>query len=335
MTGTTYSILVVDDSPIDRRITARLLMGDSRFELMEAEDGEQAIQLLRQTSPDLVLTDLQMPEVNGLELLTWICRNSPQIPVILMTARGSEELAVQALTAGAASYVPKARLPQELVPTVARVLTAQRSRELAERVQQCLLSTECRYRLALDPQLLIAAAGMIEEMLVKSWSCPARDALRIRMALEEALLNALYHGNLELDPRLREVNLELYHELASKRVTELPWRDRVIQLRVVMAADRLVLEVTDEGSGFNPAPFLEQIESSVMERPFGRGILLMRTATDEVNFRDQGRTVSLTRFRHTLSTTDDGNRGKHDLPAVDDVIESGFVLDSEDAELTP
>src|SRR5215475_10966078 len=101
------TILVVDDTAVDRFLAGALLEEVPGWRAAYAEDGRQALALLKGAVPDLVLTDLRMPEVNGLELVEVIRRDHPAVPVVLMTAHGSEDVAIRALRAGAASYVPK------------------------------------------------------------------------------------------------------------------------------------------------------------------------------------------------------------------------------------
>ncbi len=112
-------VLVVDDSPVDRRLAGRLLemrhdpvYGDEPTGLLVvyASNGKEALEAIAAEAPDAVVTDLQMPEMNGLALVLQIRIRYPLLPVILMTAHGSEDLAVQALQGGAASYVPKREL---------------------------------------------------------------------------------------------------------------------------------------------------------------------------------------------------------------------------------
>ena len=77
------------------------------FEVEFATDGREALEVVGRIDVDLVVTDLRMPEIDGLELVKRLREEHPLVPVILMTARGSEQIAVKALAAGAASYVPK------------------------------------------------------------------------------------------------------------------------------------------------------------------------------------------------------------------------------------
>src|SRR5512139_177460 len=100
------TVLVVDDSSVDRSRIGGLLL-KSELNVEYAVNGAEALRRIAEISPDLVLTDLIMPEMDGLELVAAVVAQFPLTPVILMTGRGNEETAVRALRAGATSYVPK------------------------------------------------------------------------------------------------------------------------------------------------------------------------------------------------------------------------------------
>ncbi len=93
-----------------------------------------------------MLTDLDMPEMNGLDLVVAVRSKYPQIPVILMTAFGSEEIAVQALQSGAASYVPKKNLAQDLVNTLQDVLELARASREESQLAEFLTGLDLRFR---------------------------------------------------------------------------------------------------------------------------------------------------------------------------------------------
>jgi CheY-like chemotaxis protein len=116
-------ILVVDDSPVDGRLAGRLLEKGLEAEVTYAANGRAALDQIATCVPDLVVTDMQMPELDGLQLVAELKKKHATLPVILMTAAGSEEIAMQALHAGAASYVPKRLLSKELVDVAVRVLS--------------------------------------------------------------------------------------------------------------------------------------------------------------------------------------------------------------------
>ena len=152
-------VLIVDDSPVDRRLAAKLLEkrddgGDpTGFTIATAENGRQALEAIARDTPDVVVTDLQMPEMNGLDLVLQIRARFPLVPVILMTAHGSEELAVRALKSGAASYVPKRDMAQDLLETVEMVIEAAHGQRDQSRLLRSLTRTESHFVLENDPHI--------------------------------------------------------------------------------------------------------------------------------------------------------------------------------------
>ncbi len=106
-----YKILLVDDSESDRGTFRRYLLSDQDFDyqILEAENLEEALELWRSQSADLVLTDFDLPDGNGLEILQAIQKttSTKKIPLILMTGQGDERLAVQAIKQGASDYLVK------------------------------------------------------------------------------------------------------------------------------------------------------------------------------------------------------------------------------------
>jgi CheY-like chemotaxis protein len=108
-------VLVVDDSPVDRQLVGGLVNSQPGWQVFFASNGAEALEFLKNCNPDVILTDLLMPDVDGVELVQKIRKEFSKIPIILMTAHGNEELAVRVLRAGAASYVPKKLLSVEPV----------------------------------------------------------------------------------------------------------------------------------------------------------------------------------------------------------------------------
>ena len=113
-------ILVVDDEPQITRVLRRSFSAH-RFEVRTAADGESALDTLRDFRPDLVITDLQMPELGGLELCRKI-REFSQVPIIVLSVKGGENTKVAALDAGADDYVTKPFGMEELLARVRAAL---------------------------------------------------------------------------------------------------------------------------------------------------------------------------------------------------------------------
>ena len=114
------TVLVVDDEPIVREVVVRYLEHEG-YRTLEAGDGEHAKILLEAERPDLVVLDVMLPGVDGLDLCRWI-RARSELPVILLTARGEEADRIIGLELGADDYVTKPFSPRELAARVRTVL---------------------------------------------------------------------------------------------------------------------------------------------------------------------------------------------------------------------
>src|SRR2546427_282067 len=145
------TVLVVDDSAVDRRFVGGILSRDGRFKVEFAEDGSQALTRMRESEPDLIVTDLQMPNRNGLELVAAVRMHHPHVPIILMTGHGSEDLAVEALHRGAANYVPKPQLGERLLESVEEALTLSHADETYDQLIACLKQCDFDFELTNEP----------------------------------------------------------------------------------------------------------------------------------------------------------------------------------------
>ena len=114
-------IMVVDDAQFMRVRLSKLLTGHG-FEVVEAENGEQAVQVYQSTQPDAVLMDITMPQKDGLEALTEIRGFDPKARIIMLTALGQESMVVQAVQAGAKDYIIKPFDPDRVLAAVQKAL---------------------------------------------------------------------------------------------------------------------------------------------------------------------------------------------------------------------
>jgi DNA-binding response OmpR family regulator len=119
-TGGVTNVLIVDDEPIVRDVVARYLMRDG-FTIIQAADGETAREILERETPALVVLDVMLPGLDGLDLCRWI-RARSDVPVILLTARGDESDRIVGLELGADDYVTKPFSPRELAVRVRAIL---------------------------------------------------------------------------------------------------------------------------------------------------------------------------------------------------------------------
>ncbi len=293
-------VLVVDDSPVDRRLAQGLLESGTGFTVMAASNGSEALDLVHRQTPDIIVTDLQMPEMDGLELVGLVRSSFPLVPVILMTAHGSEEVAVQALQRGASSYVPKSRLAQDLKSTVYSVLALARADRYHDRLLHCVTRSSLHFELENDPALIYPLVDHMQQQISRLQLVDDTGRIRVGIAMEEALLNALYHGNLELSSadldQVRNAS-RLGPSLIDERMISEPYKGRKIIVEAEFSADQAKFVIRDEGPGFDPAVVPDARQSQQIEEEGGRGLLLMRTFMDLVKFSARGNEVTMIKRR--------------------------------------
>jgi DNA-binding NtrC family response regulator len=115
------TVLIVDDEP-NVRLMFRTALETAGYTLVTADDGETALSLLAQSPADLVLLDLQMPVIDGMEVLKRLRDRGQDVPVVIVTAHGSVPNAVAAMRLGAIDFVPKPLTPEALRRVVAEVV---------------------------------------------------------------------------------------------------------------------------------------------------------------------------------------------------------------------
>jgi PAS domain S-box-containing protein len=209
-------VLVVDDDQFALRSMAKVLGGES-YEVVTAASGSEAIALLRQDTFDLVLTDLKMPEVDGLEVLRRAREMAPQAPVLILTGYASLESAIEALREGAYDYLVKPCSGDELKLKIARGLERVRLAEERQRAEEALrelnaslkartFELQVLYELSLDYEELfrlmiehlhraaaydVSAALLVREDLGELFIRPTRPlSPAVQENLQERLVNA-------------------------------------------------------------------------------------------------------------------------------------------------
>ena len=288
-------IIVVDDTSTDRTLISGLLTSDFECDVQTAADGEAALDYIDARRPDLVLTDLKMPGMDGLELLQSIKEDHPMIPVVLMTAHGSEETAAQAMKAGATSYVHKRWLTEELTQTVKHIIDATQDTMVPPQLMHRLDHSNSQFTLSNDPAQIASVVVHLQLML----RClPLEDEIervRVGVALEAALSNALFHGNMDTGLEKTRPGESRRNQLFAERWNQNPWCDRKIVLKAEISRQLAKFVVTDEGSGFDTSC----IDPNVMrlDSESGRGLPLMYTIMNSVEFNSAGNEVTLVRNR--------------------------------------
>lgn len=285
-------ILVVDDSPVERLLVRGMLNSRiSNAAVFSVESGEAAVEACNEESWDLIVTDLQLGGISGLELIQHLRSNGQDVPIILMTGYGSESLAVEAIHAGAASYVPKSGLDQYLIPTVESVMRLSRKRANHRRLLGSLFHQDLRFCIENDLALVNSFIDFLQEHIASASRLSDSDCMQVCLALTEALTNAINHGNLELDSELRQEDERRYYDLGESRSKQMPYSSRHVYLAATITADEVDFRIRDEGPGFDPQVAMQRLAEAPLDRIGGRGLTLIHSFMDSLAFNDTGNEI--------------------------------------------
>lgn len=285
------TVLIVDDDDVDRELASRCLRPLAETRLDFAEDGATALERVARDQPDLVITDLRMPAMDGLELVERLRQEHPLVPVILMTSQGNEQIAVRALKAGAASYVPKSHLKKDLLETTEEVLELSEARRSRRAIVRYLGACKTSFELDNDPELIYPLVGFFQENLERlGWSDEGMRT-QVGVALMEAVSNAMIHGNLEVGSTLKREDREGYEKLIVERRGKEPYNQRRVRFEAHETEGGVEYTVRDEGPGFDYTSLPDPTATENLLRVSGRGIMLIRTFMDEVEFNETGNRI--------------------------------------------
>ena len=286
-------ILIVDDTAVDRRLAGGLLESDPTLDVSYAKDVTDALSQISSRLPDLVVTDLQMPEYDGLHLVNEINEKYPELPVVLITAHGSENIAAQALASGAASYVPKSDLANSLYETVMYVLSLSRSQSQNMRLMSCIRKSDFEFVLENDMDLIEPLIEMIQEIIASLEIFDQRCQVQLGVALENALTNAMFRGNLGMS---REAYPVLSRSIVESRAKEEPYCNRKVHFHALVTPEKVEFKIRDEGEGFETSNLPEASDPESFRDGIGRGLVLIQAFMDDVNFSDSGRQLEMAKL---------------------------------------
>jgi two-component system cell cycle response regulator len=286
-------VLVVDPSEESHANIARYVTGRGVV-VMTASDPSAAVAAIERVVPDVVITDLFLPDGAGLALTRQIRSRYELCPVIVMAKDAPESVVVQALREGAVDYLHKPIAEEELAHALyrARNLLPGNLADLSgvhRSEHRLIVDSDPAHVPGVISWLMKTTASMLSEM----------QRLHLRGALQELLINAVEHGNLEMSYQEKEQALATgeYEALLAQRLDQSRLKNRHVTIHVFYTkeAKSLLYRIADEGAGFQWRSVLNQSqEAGCTEAVNGRGIFLARSLFPNLSYNDRGNEVTLT-----------------------------------------
>ena len=307
-------ILLVDDSPVDRNLFSSLLGKVDDFSVRTCEDGQAALDAMDMKLPDIVVTDMQMPGMDGLELVQQIRQFHPRTPVVLITGQGSEDLATKALRAGAGGYVPKSNSAELLNTTIRHVLRLNRTSSIEPRIRDFTSLIQYELKLANDETLIPGTLQLIRQRISDIVEVDDVTLLQLEVAVGHAIKNAIYHGNLEFSQHAG-IEFDEHSRIKEARILneEPPYCDRQVSVVMRVTNDEARFVVQDQGKGFDVKEVSSLGLTQSLRGEFGQGLFLMWAFMDKVVFDKTGNSVTLLK-QLSVPTESDATAAAPDEP---------------------
>ncbi len=218
-------VLVVEDDEISRTIVTTVT-DEAGYEVREACNGVEALSLFESFQPDLVFSDISMPEMDGLQLLEEIRKKSHDVIVIMTTGHGTAEYTLKALQLHANDYLVKPIPARDILAALTKYEDVVASRSIEREVLGLILHRQVTMRMGNRPEI---AAKVADRLLLETEGrIPLAERLGIRLGLVEIILNAIEHGNLAItyEEKTRALNAgpDGFLELIERRMASAPTR---------------------------------------------------------------------------------------------------------------
>lgn len=295
------TILIVDDEQIIRNVLKRKLEQTTSFEVFTADDGVPALEIFNREKIDLVISDLLMTEMNGIELLRNLKQIRPQVPVIIITGYGTLDDAIEAIHLGAEDFIKKPFDINEVIETIEKTF-----RKIAEEADQLeiikfITAEDVQLEIPNDFDFLNTVINYIFSHLRARWLVQDEDLHDVKICLYEALSNAFEHGNLEITGSekltLLEQSQQVWKDFLVERMNQPEYVDRKIRVSLMITEDVLKVAIRDEGQGFDYSKRTTDIDPEELFKSSGRGLLLIQSLMDELDFEENGSIIKMTKKR--------------------------------------
>jgi len=303
------TILIVDDEQIIRNVLKRKLEQTTSYSVFTADDGIPALEIFKTEKIDLVVSDLLMKEMDGIDLLRNLKQANPQIPVIIITGYGTLDDAIEAIHLGAEDFIKKPFDINEVIETIDKTF-----RKLAEEADQrevikFIASEDIKLEIPNNFEFINVVINYVFSHLRARWLVSDEDLHDVKVCLYEALTNAFEHGNLQISgqekSQLLETGQQAWRNFLLARLADPLYSSRKIFVSLWISESALEVSIRDEGPGFKHEQRSLSVDPEALFRSSGRGLLLIQSLMDKVSFNESGNLIKMRkdRIRPSVQTT--------------------------------
>lgn len=295
------TILIVDDEQIIRNVLKRKLEQTTSYSVFTADDGIPALEVFKNEKIDLVVSDLLMREMDGIDLLRNLKALNPQVPVIIITGYGTLDDAIEAIHLGAEDFIKKPFDINEVIETIDKTF-----RKLAEEADQrevikFIASEDIKLEIPNNFEFINVVINYVFSHLRARWLVSDEDLHDVKVCLYEALTNAFEHGNLQISgeekSHLLETGQQAWRNFLLARLEDPEYSPRRIFVSLWISETELEVSIRDEGPGFDHRTRSLSVDPEALFRSSGRGLLLIQSLMDSVAFNETGNMIHMRKNR--------------------------------------
>ena len=269
-------ILIIDDEEEIRSSLSKIV---EKLDLipLTAQDGLEALNLLKSKKIDLVITDLMMPQMDGLRFIVKSREINPRIPIAVISGYGDAKNVTFALTRGAFNFITKPFTIKEVENVIRKGL---RLRELFLDTDKLLQNVRNQTEIVIPSYLHLLPSVILYIIKECQWRGIDNENVlnNISVCTGEILTNALVHGN-KKDPK-KKISVTLNFDIG-----------------------KFTLTVKDEGKGFDVKKFSRQPKGNQLDIPNKRGLFIIKYLMDEVSFNEKGNELTTTKYLQGITHT--------------------------------
>lgn len=285
-------VLIADDDPALVFFLTEVIQNCGHIPLT-ASDGREALQIFEAEQPEIVLSDLRMPEIDGLSLLEKVRKRNPEVFFVVLTGWGSEEEAVRALQLRASNYLIKPvrhEVISQLINKYSQIMNGRLLRsQISRMVQRREMTLRIDNRINLVSEVGDYLLAQTDDLLDQT------SRFGIHLGLFELIMNAIEHGNMEINfeekRRLLQNGPDRLSDMYEKRLQNPTFSGRRVTIDFKMSGTRLEWVIQDEGPGFDYRSLPNPLAPENFEAVNGRGVFLAGFQFDELTFLGAGNKV--------------------------------------------
>jgi len=308
------SILIIDDN-VDLLEYLKDFFMIYNYEVILAENGNEGVEKFREFSPDIVISDIRLPDKSGNIVVKEIKEIDKEVPIIVITGYSDHNLILSAMKNGAVELLKKPFKPKDLKYLVSKIETL--FRKIKVKLSSSFVQWEKRQLKLYNDIHLISS---VTDFIFANVDYLFGEVSFMKIGLQEILINAIEHGNLDITYEEKQQLLTSgEYQNVLREMAALPENnDKYVDIKVFSTPDYLKIVVEDMGEGFDLSeiPDPENPENFLNES--GKGIMMTLNAYDEVVYNEKGNRVTLLKYAD--------NKKKSEVKPHREDIESFEVL---------